>query len=398
MKKIGFVIPWYSEKIPGGAEMELRGLTTELFGRGVELEILTTCVKEFSSDWSRNFYHAGTEKVHGFTMRRFKVKKRNTAAFNAVNYKLMNGISITDEEENTYIRESVNSPDMYKYIGKHSDEYSLFVFIPYMFGTTYYGMQVCPQKSVLIPCFHDESYVYMNVYKPVFESIAGIIYHARPEYELASRIFDLKNVKQAVLGEGVYTELTSDGNRFREKFGIKEPFIIYAGRKDRGKQVHVLVKYFEEYLKRRKTDLKLILIGGGEIELPTELVTSGRIKDLGFVELQDKYDAQAAAVALCQPSLFESFSLVIMESWLNSRPVIVNGDCEVTRSFASDSGGGLYFTNYFEFEGTLDVILKNPSLANRMGASGRSYVLGNFAWDVICERYMRFFKDIAEKA
>ena len=36
MKKIGFVIPWYSEKIPGGAEMELRGLTTHLHEAGVE--------------------------------------------------------------------------------------------------------------------------------------------------------------------------------------------------------------------------------------------------------------------------------------------------------------------------------------------------------------------------
>ena len=37
MKKIGFVIPWYSEKIPGGAEMELRGLTTHLHEAGVEV-------------------------------------------------------------------------------------------------------------------------------------------------------------------------------------------------------------------------------------------------------------------------------------------------------------------------------------------------------------------------
>ena len=63
MKKIGFVIPWYSERIPGGAEMELRGLTTHLHESGVELEILTTCVKEFSADWNVNFFREGVEKV-----------------------------------------------------------------------------------------------------------------------------------------------------------------------------------------------------------------------------------------------------------------------------------------------------------------------------------------------
>ncbi|MBQ9117476.1 MAG: glycosyltransferase family 4 protein [Clostridia bacterium] len=395
MKKIGFVIPWYSERIPGGAEMELRGLTTHLHESGVELEILTTCVKEFSADWNVNFFREGVEKVHGFTLRRFKVRKRNTAAFDAVNFKIMNGQPITDEEQATYVRESVNSPALYEYMDSHKDEYSLFVFIPYMFGTTYHGMQVCPEKTVMIPCFHDEAYVYMDVYKPVFERIAGIIYHAQPEYELANRIFRLDAVNQAVLGEGVYTELTSDGDRFRKKYGIKEDFILYAGRKDHGKMVHILLKYFEEYRKRNGGELKLVLIGGGSIEMPEALVKRGEIIDLGFIDVQDKYDAQAAALALCQPSQFESFSLVIMESWLSHRPVMVNAKCEITRNFASVTNGGLYFDNYFEFEGALNYLINHPDVAAQMGENGRNYVLSNFAWDVIVDRYMRFFKRIA---
>lgn len=397
MKKIGFVIPWYSEKIPGGAEMELRGLTTHLHESGVELEILTTCVKEFSADWNDNYFRAGVEKVHGFTLRRFKVRKRDTAAFDAVNFKIMNGQSITAAEQETYVRESVNSPELYEYMRSHKDEYSLFVFIPYMFGTTYNGMQVCPEKTVMIPCFHDEAYVYMDVYKPVFERIAGIIYHAQPEFELANRIFNLSAVSQAVLGEGVYTELTSDGERFRKKYGIKEDFILYAGRKDHGKMVHILLKYFEEYKKRRNSAMKLVLIGGGNIEMPESLVKSGEVIDLGFIDIQDKYDAQAAALALCQPSQFESFSLVIMESWLSRRPVMVNAKCEITRNFASVTNGGLYFDNYFEFEGALNYLADHPDVADQMGENGRNYVLSNFAWDVIVERYMDFFRRIAAK-
>ena len=397
MKKIGFVIPWYSENIPGGAEMELRGLTTHLHESGVEVEILTTCVKEFSADWNRNHFKKGVEKVHGFTLRRFKVRKRDTAAFDAVNYKILNGKPITAEEEKIYVNESVNSPDLYKYMAEHKDEYSLFVFIQYMFGTTYHGMQICPEKTVLIPCFHDEPYVYMDVYKPVFEKIAGIIYHAQPEYELANRIFDLKNVRQAVLGEGVYTELTSDGERFRNKYGIKDDFILYAGRKDTGKMVHVLIKYFDEYKKRQSSKLKLVLIGGGKIDIPEHLVRSGDIIDLGFIDIQDKYDAQAAALTLCQPSQFESFSLVIMESWLNRRPVMVNAKCEITRNFASVTNGGLYFDNYFEFEGALNYLVNHPDIADQMGENGRNYVLSNFAWDVIVGRYMDFYKEICNK-
>ena len=59
VKKIGFVIPWYDDKIPGGAEMELREVSAHLHSAGAEVEILTTCVKEFGSDWSENYHKPG---------------------------------------------------------------------------------------------------------------------------------------------------------------------------------------------------------------------------------------------------------------------------------------------------------------------------------------------------
>ena len=395
MKKIGFVIPWYSEKIPGGAEMELRGLTTHLHESGVEVEILATCVKEFSSDWNVDYFSEGEDSVHGFTIRRFKVRKRNVQEFDAVNFKLMNNQPITAEDEKIYISEMINSPDLCKYIEEHKDDYSVFVFIPYMFGTTYNGLQVCPEKSVLIPCFHDEPYIYMDIFKDVFEKIAGIVYNAKPEYELANKVFDLSATKQEVFGVGLDTDLTSDGNSFREKFRINSPFILYAGRKDSGKNVDTLVKYFTEYKKRTKSDLKLILIGGGEIELPHELTSNNEIIDLGFVDIQDKYNAQAAAELLCQPSKNESFSLVIMESWLCGRPVLVHNDCAVTKNFVKESNGGLYFSDYFEFEGCVNFILNNKEISGEMGENGRKYVCENFAWNVIVDKYMKFFGEVA---
>ena len=196
------------------------------------------------------------------------------------------------------------------------------------------------------------------------------------------------------MGIGMDTDIVPDPAAFREKFGVKEQFILYAGRKDEGKNVHTLVKYFAEYIKRRDTDLRLVLIGGGQIELPKELVDNGRILDLGFVDRQDKYNAQGAAEFLCQPSKNESFSLVIMESWLCGRPVLVHEDCAVTRNFASESNGGLYFGNYFEFEGCTDYILEHKNTAWQMGSNGRDYVRRNFDWDVIVDKYKRFFADI----
>ena len=391
--KIGFVTPWFGMDIPGGAEAELRGLVLHLKETDLKFEVLTTCVKSFNSNWSENHHKEGVTVENGITVRRFKVDKRDEVSFDDINWKLMRNMPITREEEDVYIREMVNSSALYQYMRDHEDEYGLFVFIPYMFGTTYYGVEVNPSKAVLIPCFHDESYFYMNIYKELYSKVAGIIYHSTPEKELAEKTYDLQNVTQAVLGEGVDTNISGDARRFREKFKMEEPFLIYAGRKDAGKNVDLLLRYFSEYHKRRLSDLKLVLIGGGKIDIPSDI--SEKVCDLGFVDKQDKYDAYAAAELLCQPSHNESFSLVIMESWLCGRPVLVYDKCAVTKSFAMETNGGLYFKDYFEFEGAVDYILSHKNDAEIMGSNGKRYVENHFAWSHIIDIYINFYRKIA---
>lgn len=395
MKKIAFVTPWYGEGISGGAEMELRGISSHMKEAGEEIEILTTCVKDFNSDWNVNYHKSGTTIENGLTVRRFPVKKRNVKKFDEVNFKLMNNISITPEEEHIYIEEMVNSPQLYEYIKEKRDEYGAFIYIPYMFGTTYYGIQQCPEKSVMIPCFHDESYIYLDIYKNVFEHMAGMIYHAKAEKDLANRVFELGEVAQAVLGEGLDMNWHGDAEAFIKKYDMREPFVLYAGRKDAGKNVDVLIRYFCEYKKRNANQLKLVLIGGGKIHIPED--GKKHIIDLGFVPIQDKYDAYAAAAFLCQPSTHESFSLVIMESWLAGRPVLVHEQCEVTKSFAIETGGGLYFNDFFDFEGCVNYFLNHERKAEQMGKGGCQYVKEHFSWNVIVDRYLRFITRITER-
>ncbi|MCI6165366.1 MAG: glycosyltransferase family 4 protein [Lachnospira sp.] len=391
MKKIGFVIPWYYENIKGGAEQELRGLVKHLHDAGIDVEIITTCVKEFASDWTENYFKEGVEQIDGVVVRRFKVRKGDMKEFHKVNARLMQGNTISYEEETTFLREMVNSPDMYDYLREHSEDYHRYVFIPYMFGTTYYGIQACPFKSILIPCFHDESYAYFRHFRETFRDLRGIVFNAKPEQELANEILDLRTVKQLLLGIGIETDIDYDADRFRKKYNINSPYIIYAGRKDEAKNINTLIKYFDEYRKRNKDsrqDIKLVLIGGGEVNIPDSIKDD--VYDLGFVDIQDKYDACAGALCLCQPSKNESFSIVIMESWLCKRPVLVHNQCNVTSNFVKESNAGLYFDNYFEFEGCINYYIDNPQVAAKMGEAGRQYVLDNFKWDVIMKKFLEF--------
>ena len=395
MKKVAIVIPWYGENIPGGAEMECRGIAKNMNKRGINVEILTTCVKEFNSDWNKNYYKQGVEKINGITVRRFQVRKRDTRKFDEVNYKLIHNMKITKDEEEVFFNEMVYSEELNKFIQDTSGDYKAFLFIPYMFGTTYWGSKICPSKSILIPCLHDESYAYMKLITKMFEqNTKGLIFNAKPEMELAKKIYKLNNVKHETIGLGIEEISKGTPLRFRMKYNIKNPFLLYAGRKDKGKNVDTLINYFSKYKSKHKDiRLDLVLIGGGTIEDIPENITDN-VYDLGFVPIEDKYDAFSASEILCQPSNNESFSIVIMESWLSRRPVLVSARCDVTKNFAIESNGGLYFDDYYEFEECVNYMLKNKHIGDKMGTLGYQYVKENFTWDVVISKIVKFINDV----
>src|SRR4051794_12473828 len=148
---LGFVIPWYGDDIGGGAESHCRTVVKLLQAHDCNVEVLTTCVRDFRSDWNIDYHPAGLSVEGGVPVRRFPVRPRDTAVFDAVNSRLMRGEHISPDEEDSFLREMINSVELYDYIERHRREY-LYFFTPYMFGTTCYGSMICPERSVLIPC------------------------------------------------------------------------------------------------------------------------------------------------------------------------------------------------------------------------------------------------------
>ena len=393
---LAFVIPWYGPDIPGGAEALTRRTAEQLHQAGLSVEILTTCIRDIHSDWSKNFHKPGLEYVNGVLVRRFPVKPRDRQAFDQVNWRLMNNLPIGSEQEKTFIEQMMCVPDLYQFIVTHQQEY-LFIFVPYMFATTYYGAKLCPKRSLIIPCLHDESYVYLDIYKEIIPRVRGLIYLTDVEVDLAEKIFGESQNDQIrrVLGCGVDMDITGDAARFRHKYKLGDkPFVLYAGRRGLGKNTPLLLDYWRRYHRDSSREAKLVLIGSGQMSItPAERPF---ILDLGFVSRQDKYDAFAAANLFCMPSIHESFSIVMMESWLMETPVLVHGRCAVTRHHCQLANGGLYFDGYEEFAATVDYILDHQETAVTLGKQGRRYVLDNFQWPNIIQNYQNLIHEVLD--
>ena len=384
--KVAFVAPFFGVRAAGGAETLCRETAIRLASSGIDVEILTTCVQDLHHDWNADHYSPGTTSEDGLTVHRFRTNRVNLAPFGILNGRLLNGDTLSAEEEKQFMAMHVNSFDLYRFLAKQRDSYDWVCFIPYLFGTTFHGSRLCPGKFVMIPCLHDEAYAHMSIMKDLFQRVDKLVFNTEAEMKLAARLYGAVAGKGTVIGMGMETDFSSDGERFRKRYNIAGPFILYAGRKHETKNVHTLIRDFAAYKGRGdRPDLKLILIGPGSLPVPPGAGDS--ILDLGFLPEQDKKDAYSAATVFCQPSLNESFSIVMMESWVCGVPCLVHGRCDVTREHVVKSGGGLYYTSSAEFGKCLDYLLADPARARGMGEAGRRYVRTRFDWEPIIRRY-----------
>lgn len=396
MTVISFVTPWYGPDVPGGAEAETRRTAQHLAAAGLEVEVLTTCTRDLYADWGRNYHKPGLTTIDGVVVRRFPVLERDRQAFDAVNWRLMNNLPVTGEQSRTYIEEMIRSPELLAFIRDNAAE-RLYIFIPYLFATTYYGAQAAPERSIMIPCLHDESYARLPQYREVIPNVSALVLHTQAERVLADELFPAANGQlREVIGEGVDLVPPGDAERFRRKYGIDGPIVLYAGRREIGKNTPLLVDYWARYWRdeARQRGTTLVLIGPGEVAISPAAATG--IRDLGFVPVEDKQDAFAAADVFCLPSVNESFSLAMMESWLQGTPNLVHAECAVTVEHCRRSNGGLFFGNYPEFAATLNYLFDHPATAAQMGHLGRGYVTANFAWETIIPRYLALFEKVLD--
>ena len=117
--KIAFVSPWYGKNAAGGAEAECRSLVMGLrdLRPDIEVEVLTTCLKEFAADWNENVHKEGQTTEDGVTIRRFTATRENRRLFGFINGRYLMGHSVA-----IFGRVTVRSPLCGQYLRNTTSE------------------------------------------------------------------------------------------------------------------------------------------------------------------------------------------------------------------------------------------------------------------------------------
>ncbi len=392
--KIAFIVQRFGREILGGSETLARQLAERL-SRRHELTVLTTTAKDYIT-W-KNELTPGEEKSRGIRVLRFPVEgERNLEEFNKFSEEIYKGHPSREQELEWLHRQGPVVPELIEFLKKEHESFDLLVFFTYLYYPTYYGLQVAPEKSVLVPTAHDEPPLKLGIFREMFQLPSSFLFNTEAEELLVLERFPVHKKMRETVGLGMELLEQPDVHAFRRKHDIPGKYLLYAGRIDAGKGLEELFRYFQFYKEEHpgSGNLQLILIGKLQMKLPED----PSIRYIGFVDEGDKLSAMAGAVAVVQPSRLESFSIVTLEAFSVGTPAMVNAQSRVLMDHCRRANAGLYYGDFEEFEEVLTLLLSDRSLARALGRSGQTYVKENYGWNRLLPKYELVFRSSARPA
>lgn len=386
--KVAFVIQRYGKDVVGGSELECRQVAEQLVRKGYDCTVYTTTAKDYVT-W-RNEYHPGETILNGVAIKRFPVKEeRDIEAFNSFSDWIFSQRHSREDELEWMRQQGPESPALIEALEREQQKHDIFIFFTYLYYTTYWGLKTVRRATALVPTAHDEPPLHLEIMKDVFAAPEALVYNSEPEKDIVCRFFSVGKKYQATIGIGIEPPETIDPSPFLRKFSLTRPFLLYAGRIEKGKGCEELIRYYLRFSQKNE-GLALVLIGKMLMTVPQ----SPRIRYLGYVSKGDKDSAMASAAVTVHPSHLESLCIAALESMAAGTPVLVQERTAPLRHHCLKGGAGLTYSNYDEFETSLHLLLSKTRLRRVLGENGRSYVRDFYSWPKIVERYEGLFEKL----
>jgi glycosyltransferase involved in cell wall biosynthesis len=191
-----------------------------------------------------------------------------------------------------------------------------------------------------------------------------------------------------VIGGGAEPPLPADAERFRARYGTRNPIVLFLGQLYRYKGVAELTAAAEA-LNANGVRLDVVFLGP-ETPFSRDFFKRRRpswLHVLGRVDEQTKWDAIEASTVVCLPSSQESFGRVYLEGWSKGRPVI---GCRIpaVSEVVEDGQTGLLVEpgSAPELARALERLLDDPVLARQLGERGRRELETRFTWRAVADR------------
>ena len=198
-----------------------------------------------------------------------------------------------------------------------------------------------------------------------------------------------------------------DGNLFRPQNDppiVTDSPILYVGRVEERKGVHVLVDAFEQVISKQRPNARLRIVGPHSYwdarPSPYYQALAERCQGNPRIELiGPTYDDQALAAiyrdSACTvvPSVFpEALGLTALEAQASGVPVVVSNAGGLPETVSPGASGFVFDSgNAGQLAEAVLSIVGNPDRRREMGHAAREWVMSKFSWDVIAAELERTY-------
>ena len=301
--KLAIVVQRYGADINGGAELHARYVAERLAAHA-DVRVLTTCARDYVT-W-KNEFPAGPDVVNGVSVERFAVsRERDTIEFDRRSRQVFHDPHSLHDELQWLESEGPASPELIARLTRDPNEFDFVALFSLRYYQAYHGARAVPGRAVLVPTAERDPALGLSMFQPVCRGVRAIMYNSLEERALINAVSGNETVPGVVVGVGSAIPAAVESARARQKFSLQNPFIIYVGRIDANKGCAELFDFFLQYVEASPRPIDLVLIGNPVLRIPSH----PRIRHLGYVTDQDKFDAIAGAEALIMPSYYESLSI-----------------------------------------------------------------------------------------
>ncbi len=392
----------------GGSETYCQEMSERLVQNGHKVTVLTTDAwdVEYFGDPRRKHLACGTFDYHGVRVKRFAVRHpfSTWVGFAAVRRAIVSLAGLPLDTRRLLFglsRWHPWVPQLWQTLeeGKLDEHYDLVHVMNVPFDSMLYAAYRFARREriplVITPFLHlgeaqDASvrryYTMPHQITMLRDSDCVVVQtDLERDYLVAQGVME-RRIRKVGVGITADSLLGGNGERFRQRHGLRAPIVFYIGPQayDKG-TIHLLQAMAQ--LWEEGSDAVLVLAGAamGDFERYFATLTDSvreRCRVLGFISEEEKRDLLAAGDVFAMPSRTESFGIVYLEAWLYGKPV-VGALAGAVPEVINDGQDGFVvpFGDVRQLAQAIHRLLNDRELARRFGKAGYQKTIAQHTWE-----------------
>jgi len=191
-------------------------------------------------------------------------------------------------------------------------------------------------------------------------------------------------------------------NKTISDFKVNPYQFVYVGRLIFYKNIKTVIHAIA-IIKQSIPEIQFLVIGDGPYKsnlrnLVKHLHLEDNVKFEGFVSQTKKDELISSSLATVFPSTCEGFGLVMLESFLFNKPVLVS-DVRPMNEIVSHEKDGVVIPAYDEKKWAESMIrlIKNPETTKQMGKEGKKKLQTNFNFDSMLDKVELMYQEAISK-